>query len=105
VEIELTADGAGYTRLTASAGLGFASTFFDALDSKLAESHPAVKAGATNGSGGMLVWTADRNAEIVAAYNEIAANDAHLASQARQAANLASADADTVNGDINKLTV
>ena len=102
VSLKLNQDAAGYTAITAFGGIGFANTMFDARDSALPASHPAVKAGATNGCL-PLVWTAERNAEIVAAYNELAATPAHLESESRKAANLASAATDTVNGDINKL--
>lgn len=103
VEIKLNQDADGYTAITAFGGLGFANTVFFPLDSALPATHPAVKAGATNGCL-PLVWTAERNSEIVAAYNDLAAHPAHIASQARKEANLSSLAADTVNGDINNLT-
>jgi hypothetical protein len=101
-EITLTQDAAGYTNLVARAGLRDASTIFEPLHSDLPAGHPAIKAGATNGAL-PLVWTAERNAEIVAAYKALASHPAHIASQAKKAANIAAAAADTVNGDINKL--
>ena len=103
VSIKLNQDAAGYTTITAFGGIGFANTMFDACDSALPASHPAVKAGAANGCL-PLVWTDERNAEIVAAYNDLAATPAHIASEARKAANLSSHAADTAGGDINRLT-
>ena len=102
VSLKLKQDAAGYTTITAFGGIGFADTMFDVVGSALPSTHPAVKAGATNGCL-PLVWTAERNAEIVAAYNEIANSPAHVASESRKAANLCSAAADTINGDINNL--
>lgn len=102
VSLKLKQDAAGYTTITAFGGIGFASAMFDACDSAMPASHPAVRAGATNGVL-PLVWTAARNAEIVAAYNELANSPAHVASESRKAANLRSAAADTINGDINNL--
>lgn len=103
VAISLTTDAAGYTSIKALAGIGWASSVFHPLDSALSGTHPARAAGATNGVG-KLVWTAERNAEITAAYEALAADPAFIASQARQAANLAALATDTVGGDINKLT-
>lgn len=103
VSLRLRIDG-GYAAITAFAGIRFANAMFDPCDSALPASHPAaVAAGATNGCCD-LVWTAERNAEIMAAYDELAAHPAYIASQARKAANLASLSADTVGGDINRLT-
>ena len=102
VSLRLRLDG-GYAEITAFGGVGFANAMFDVCDSALSASHPAAAVGASNGCGD-LVWTAERNAEILAAYNELAAHPAYIASEARKAANLASSAADSINGDINRLT-